>query len=41
MGANITLTSPPIPAEIVDLSANKSTIKDLVVTNDLSGNKAK
>jgi len=41
MGANITLTSPPIAAEIVDLSANKSTIKDLVVTNDLSGNKAK
>ena len=41
MGANITLTSPPIPAEIVDLSANKSTIKDLIVTNDLSGNKAK
>tara|TARA_B100000575_G_scaffold191104_1_gene154191 strand:- start:3736 stop:22587 length:18852 start_codon:yes stop_codon:yes gene_type:complete len=41
MGANITLTSPPIPAEIVDLSANKTTIKDLIVTNDLSGNKAK
>ena len=41
MGANITLTSPPIPAEIVDLSANKSTIRDLIVTNDLSGNKAK
>jgi hypothetical protein len=39
MGANITLTSPPIPAEIVDLSANTATIKDLVTTGNLSANK--